>query len=155
MKEIMGVSGYFVTPNGEVFSARKYPKSGKIIKLKPMKNTNGYLVVDLRKGGGTMKSIHRIVAETFLDGWGETVNHINGDKLDNRLENLEWCSFRENQLHHFRTLKRHCGDEHWNTKLTTKMAEMAKALYADGVTKKQIAARFGVDPSLISRRVSL
>nr|WP_255430669.1 HNH endonuclease [Xenorhabdus sp. TS4] len=45
------------------------------------------------------RTVHTLVAEAFLAGSGETVNHINGNKQDNRACNLEWASYSENHLH--------------------------------------------------------
>lgn len=73
--------------------------------LKPYKNCWGYLLVDMRKNGKRyLKCVHRLVAEAFIPNpEGKTqVNHINGDKSDNRVENLEWCTCSENQYHAFR-----------------------------------------------------
>lgn len=50
---------------------------------------------NVRKG----RSVHSLVAEVFVSGEGETVNHKNGKKADNRAENLEWCSYTANHLH--------------------------------------------------------
>lgn len=66
--------------------------------LKPSKNPNGYLVVSLDK---EQLSVHRLVATHFIAnpyGYSQ-VNHKNGNKGDNRVENLEWCSAEQNIQH--------------------------------------------------------
>ena len=75
-------------------------KTGRI--LKPIKNKHGYCVVSLYKDGQAQRlSVHRIVAEVFIPNSENKpyVNHINEDKTDNRVENLEWCTASENALH--------------------------------------------------------
>ena len=64
------------------------------------KTDNHYVKASLWKNGKMKNlSVHRIVATAFLDNAKEQVNHINGIKQDNRLENLEWASQRENRNH--------------------------------------------------------
>ena len=73
-----------------------FTKNGKI--LSQSRHSGGYMV-------GTMdrktKYIHRLVAEKYIPNPNSyrTINHINGDKTDNRVENLEWCSDRMNTEH--------------------------------------------------------
>lgn len=66
--------------------------------LKPMKDINGYLFVNIF---GKMIKIHLIVAESFIPNPNNLpqVNHKNLDKTDNRVENLEWCTNRYNTNH--------------------------------------------------------
>lgn len=60
----------------------------------------GYRVVKLYEGcKRKQKYIHRLVAESFIGGLGETVNHKDGNKVNNRPENLEWMSCADNNRH--------------------------------------------------------
>lgn len=73
---------------------------GKV--LKPCLNHDGYYEVVLSKDGkAKMFRLHRIVANTFIENKrvANQVNHINGNKLDNRVDNLEWCTCKENIRH--------------------------------------------------------
>lgn len=93
---------YQVNAKGEIRSLQgKEPKI-----LKPYKNNKGYLRVDLRKNNERYpKKVHRLVAEAFIlnpDNKPQ-VNHINGDKTDNRYFNLEWVNNRENIKHAINT----------------------------------------------------
>ena len=77
--------------------SKKYIKKEKILKFKPKKN--GYFVVTLRhKNIIKYKTIHRIVAETFLPNPNNypVVNHIDGNKINNNVSNLEWCTYKHN-----------------------------------------------------------
>ena len=68
--------------------------------LKPTLDSRGYYVVSLynEKGKSNPKLIHRLVCETFLENKNNypVINHINGIKIDNRLENLEFCTQSHN-----------------------------------------------------------
>jgi hypothetical protein len=90
--------------------------------LKPMKTKKGYLVVDLRNYNiRKITPIHRLVAIAFIDNIENKpqVNHINGIKTDNRLDNLEWCTNSENQIHSYNILlrKRLTGEKNGFSKL--------------------------------------
>lgn len=57
--------------------------------------------------------VHRLVAEAFTDARDETVNHKDGNKLNNRFSNLEWVSYSENNSHAFRIgLKKNAKRKH-------------------------------------------
>lgn len=89
MRDIIGYEGlYAVTSCGRVYSyrAKKF--------LKPYKNKNGYLYVSLYKDGKQNKYyIHRLVLEAYLPNPANLpqVNHIDENKANNALLNLEWC----------------------------------------------------------------
>lgn len=70
--------------------------------LKPWSHPEGYLCVTLSQNGKRRKRlVHRLVAEAFNPNpeAKPQINHLNGNKRDNRAENLEWCDNRENALH--------------------------------------------------------
>jgi hypothetical protein len=76
---------------------KAYRQREKILKTKPKKN--GYLVVTLRyQNVIKYKSIHRLVAKAFLPNPNNypVVNHIDGNKTNNNINNLEWCSYSHN-----------------------------------------------------------
>lgn len=68
------------------------------------KARNGYLVVNLNELG--VVSVHRLVASAFIPNPDNkrTVNHIDGDKTNNYVNNLEWATYSENNLHSWRVL---------------------------------------------------
>ena len=87
---------YAVSNLGDVKNVR----TGRI--LKPKKRADGYLNITIcRNGKRKTSGIHRLVAQAFIPNPGNkpTVNHINEVKHDNRVENLEWATHREQNMH--------------------------------------------------------
>lgn len=83
-------SDYTIEKSGEIISPRG-------TKLKPSKAGRGYLKVCI---GKKFYYVHRLVAEKYLgDITCSTINHKNGDKLDNRLDNLEVVTLQKNLSH--------------------------------------------------------
>lgn len=112
-KDIKGFEGYYqICINGSVKSIdrkvpipngwRKYPSKILITRL----NNYGYEEVRLSKNGQVVtKFIHTLLAETFIPNplCKKEINHKNGIKNDNTINNLEWVTHSENMLHAYRT----------------------------------------------------
>lgn len=108
--EIIGFSGYFITNTGSVYS--RINKQNRIKRLHPPKTRVGYYQVGLRKDGKRyFIGVHRLVAQAFIPNPENKscINHINGIRTDNRVENLEWCTYSENMKHSYSVLHRPSG----------------------------------------------
>lgn len=99
---------YAVSDTGNIYSLKgKNKQQAKL--LKPILTKSGYLNISLCKGGKRYtKRIHRLVIETFTPNIKNKpqINHIDGDKQNNKLENLEWCTASENTKHSYEVLGR-------------------------------------------------
>jgi hypothetical protein len=101
--KITGHENYIVTDSGEVINTNTNQA------MKKQLNNCGYYRVALSKSGKTKRHfVHRLVASAYLENKGNLpqVNHINGNKLDNHVKNLEWCTASDNHKHSFKHLNR-------------------------------------------------
>ena len=97
---IEGTDGVYEVSNTGKVRSNNYLGHGKTKELKPFDN-GGYKRIKLPKKYKVDTLVHRLVAAAFIPNPDNLpcVNHINGIKDDNRIENLEWCSVSEN-IHH-------------------------------------------------------
>ena len=88
------------------FKNNKYTiKREKILKnINRDNKKNSYMIINLRKNNYKFYYIHRLVARAFLKKkkYQDQINHKDGNKQNNRVDNLEWCNESENQLHSIR-----------------------------------------------------
>lgn len=112
---------------------------------KPMRGTsitanNRYVKIHLDK----FYALHRLVAEHFVPNLSNLpqVNHINGNRYDNRACNLEWCTARHNVLHAYSTgLKTNRGEINPVAQLTEDNVRQVWALRNSGLSHQQIVDR--------------
>ena len=142
-RDVVGFDGYKVNALGEVKSFRRYSEG---ILKKPYKDKDGYLCQSLRLGDGSKaQKVHQIVAKAFLENPNnyDQVNHRNGHKLDNSVNNLEWCDHTTNQHHAW-------DSDLKISKLSVEQVSEIKKLIKEGISNTEIAKNFNVDPSTIS-----
>lgn len=103
VKPIKNFCGYYVSNDGRVYSRSKN-NNYRIYRLKPRQTEYGYLTVCFLK---KHHKIHRLVADAFVPNPEKKphVNHKDGNKTNNCVENLEWVSRSENMVHSYRILK--------------------------------------------------
>lgn len=103
---------------------------------------NGYLRCHIKLSNGKRKQafVHRLVAKTFITNVENKphVNHINGIKTDNRLENLEWATISENCKHKFEIgLQSFKGEKNNSAKITYEIAERIREVCKETGFKAQ------------------
>lgn len=146
---IAGFPGYFINRSGDVYSNYRY----KFAQLKPAINKAGYQQLQLTKNKKQYnKLIHRLVAETFLIQESETyiqVNHKNGDKADNHMDNLEWCTSSINNKHAYDLGLNTCkGLKNSQVKLTEIEVREIRSLYPT-LSIKDLSVKYRVTYSNI------
>ena len=90
---------YIVSDDGHIYSTHNSAKSCYHQEIKQRPNADGYMVITTGKTGNRRTaSVHRMVAEAFIPNPNKLpeVNHIDCDRTNNRVENLEWCTHTEN-----------------------------------------------------------
>jgi hypothetical protein len=141
---------YSINIKGEVYSWR----SKKF--LKPQKQRNGYLTVNLFNGKNVKtKTIHRLVAEVFIHNEFDKpfVNHKDLDKTNNNVNNLEWVTASEN-IQHAHNNGIRVGEKNGNSKLTAIQINEIRDKYSfRKTTYKELSEEYNVMKNYIARIV--
>ncbi len=156
-KDIKGYEGLYQVSNlGRVKSLDRYVnyknKSKAVRKgvIRKAKIGKGYFLINLSKDGvKRFFLVHRIVAETFLENPSskKTVNHINGIKTDNTVNNLEWSTYSENAIHaHNLGLKCQKGTKNNRSKLSDEIVYKIK-FETDKMLNHEIAKIYNIHPN--------
>ena len=144
--------GYYEISNFGKLMSLNYKGNGYKKILKTNINDNGYEQVRLNlEKVGKNKKIHRLVAEAFIDNPENKrcVNHKDGNKCNNNLINLEWCTHSENTLHAFKNniAKALRGENSYNSKLNNKCVV---EVYKSVKSHRKLAKEYGVTKSCIT-----
>lgn len=161
-KDVKGYEGlYEVSSLGSVRSKERLVKysTGVIIKHKgrvlKQENNKGYKRVTLSKNGEVIRfQVHRLVAMHFVDNTERKphVNHLDGDGANNRVENLEWCTAQENEIHSHKVLGKRAlrGEQKSQSKLTETDVIEIRDLYKHGYFQRELADLYKVGRRHIS-----
>ena len=153
------ISGYYISNLGRIRG-----RSGKIMKLYK-NNKNPYLHICVPIAGRNSKQkilkVHREVAKAFIPNPNNypVVNHLDGNKLNNIVTNLEWCTDSENSIHAYKTglAKAKKGCNNIGSKLTENDVEWIRAHYIPKDPEfgcRALAKKFNMKHSNISRLIN-
>lgn len=144
---------YKISRDGVVVSV---PRNGTVSvekEIKPVVGTNGYLKVSFRfLGKRYTRNIHRLIALTFIENPNNypCVNHIDGNKLNNDISNLEWVTYSENIQHAYdNNLTKPLKGE-GRSVLKDEQVLAIVEMKNNGKTLKYISDVFGISPSAVS-----
>jgi hypothetical protein len=157
-EDIIGYEGvYSISSDGKVRreKATNGTWSGRILKNKT--DQDGYKFIGLSYGGKVRHfKIHRLVVEAFSGkpkDLKQQVNHKDGDKANNHIANLEWCSQSENERHAIDVLgvRLGCqGEKNPRTKLNENKVLHIRSLIEGGVTQRKVAEKFKISQGAVS-----
>lgn len=145
---------YMVSATGHIKTV-DYNHTGTERMIKSFVNSYGYLSCNLMQNGiRKRKLIHRLVAEAFIPNPMNlpTVNHKDGNKLNNHVDNLEWMSIEDNTRDaHTQGLVRYVnGESHYKAIIPTEEIVKIKSLLGRNIKGRDIAKQFGVSEKYIS-----
>jgi hypothetical protein len=137
---------YKITKEGIIYNA-------KGIERKPSTDKKGYHHITLSSNGQrTTYLVHRLVAQQYISNPNNLpqVNHIDGNKQNNHMTNLEWCT-NTNNINHANNLGLSCykGSKNGRAKLNNDQVKEIKLLLSQNIKNKEIAEKFNVSKSVI------
>lgn len=155
---------YEIDIDGNIFSLGRWKKSrwGTMFwyegrKLKPSKGVRGYLVVGLFDKDGKVTSLkhHRLIAQAFIPNPDNKpyINHIDGNKHNNCVSNLEWATPQENSDHAVLHGLTPSGERNGAAKLSDKEVAEIYHLVMAGAAVNRLAKTYSVDRNTLTRAV--
>lgn len=153
-KQISGYRTYWVSNRGSV-KTTDYNHTKKEKKLNVFRNVSGYAACNLMQDGKRhRKLVHRLVCIAFIEnpnGCPE-VNHIDGNKMNNDVSNLEWCTSKQNSIHAHKSglVKVAKGEKHYKSYLSSEQISIMKRMIAEKMKGRTIANIFGVGEKYVS-----
>jgi hypothetical protein len=149
-REVVGFPGYRVGDDGSVWSSRT-PGNEHVVSDWRRKATglrNGYPTVQLcRRGGASTRTVHRVVLEAFV-GFrppGYECRHLDGDRTNNRLENICWGTPQENEADKVRHGRRFgVANPTWAKLSPEKVVNIRRRFASGDATARELGREFGV-----------
>lgn len=146
-KLIKNSKDYIITDCGKVFNSKGWQMKFRV-------NGAGYAQLGIRMLDGQRKFfvLHRLVAAAFIDNPENKphVNHIDGNKLNNHVSNLEWCTPKENMYHAVHVLGQGVGDNNGNRVISSVQAEQICKLLELGHTNYEIAEAMEITLGIVT-----
>lgn len=121
-------------------------KKNKRIKSQYIGSTGYYMVTFSQNNKSKPKRVHKIIAEAFIENPKKLpfINHKDGNKLNNSIENLEWCNHSHNMRHAYETgLINNTGVKNGSSKLTVEKVLIIKKMLLMGISQYKIAKEIG------------
>lgn len=137
----LSIEDYEITRDGVVINKT----NGRVVK--PQLNGTGYYRVSI---GGRLEFVHRLVAKLYIPNPDNLpqVNHKDGNKLNNSVDNLEWVTNKENSLHALRNGWMRIEEKHQFAKLNRTQVQFIKS--HDEMSRAELAKLFNISPRTIT-----
>lgn len=148
-KKVYGFDDYLCNEQGEIYSLKR----NKIMKTHNDKDGYKQLRLTIEKGKAITVKVHRLIAQTFIPNPENKpcVNHKNGNKKDNTVANLEWCTTKENNTHARQTgLLNDCGVNNSRAVCNEETLKEIRTLIAEGKGNTEIEKITGISNKVIS-----
>ena len=143
---------YEIYENGDIFDKKRRKYCKKYL------DSKGYHIVRIANIGKNIR-VHRLVLCKYCPTENQIflqVNHKNGIKTDNNLDNLEWCTQPENQSHEFKNgLNSRCGTRNSQSKSTEKFANVQSSKYKTFKDNLMKDLEDGMDLDILSKKYHL
>lgn len=153
-RSIVGYEGHYEVSNTGLIISLK--RGGRKV-MKGSLDSYGYLLVSLNLNGEKTHKIHRLVALTFIPNPEnkKEVNHLDGDKTNNNVSNLEWSTYEENMQHSRDIgLRQTYGSKSHLHKIVERDATKIREERDSGVPVKVLANKYGLSSSGIYKVLS-